>query len=203
MQTLNRHEYEAKLAHEKKENERRKNILVVMLKYLIGIGYADTAFTLQEEAKIELDKFDIADNIDLYMIFADFEEYFELRFSKKPKFIKQAMEGNNVRLPNIKGRQDSKVGYGNVDNKKPSQGKAQTNQTIKKVEKQEKQEAEELKLEVVGTAFNNKPKVEPKESSKDKKYTFDDQKESMLLKPLPDNLFGNSELRELALLVKR
>jgi hypothetical protein len=206
MQTLNRQEYEAKLAHERKENERRKNILVVMLKYLMGIGYADTAFTLQEEAKIDLDKFDIADNIDLYIIFTEYEEYFEMRFNKKPKFIKQTNEGN-AKLPNIKGRQDKTVGYGNVD-KKSSQGKAQTSQTAPIKKQEVTNNNDELKLEVVGTAMYKQPLTKEsskdKENSKDKnKFTFEDQREGILLKPLPDNLFGNSELRELALLVKK
>jgi katanin p60 ATPase-containing subunit A1 len=207
MQTLNRQEYEAKIAREKRENERRKNILIVMLKYLISIGYAETAFTLQEESKLDLEKFDIADNIDLYMIFCEYEDYFEMRFNKKPKFITQNNTNSNVKLPNIKNKNDKNINYGNVDKKTGVNGIQHKNSTAQ-IKKQEQvvPNNDELKLEVVGEAYNVKPNQQNKENKDNgakAKFTFEDQKESVLLKPFPENMFGNNELKELALLVKK
>ena len=48
----------------------------------------------------------------------------------------------------------------------------------------------------------NVSRKKEKEENKDS-FTFNDQKESILLKPIPDNFFGNSEMKELAGLVRR
>lgn len=47
---------------------------------------------MQRECNIELDKWELADNIDLYFILQDFEEYFELKFMKPPVIVKKAPE---------------------------------------------------------------------------------------------------------------
>mgnify|MGYP006999549451 CR=1 FL=1 len=44
------------------------------------------------ECNIDLEKWEVADNIDLYYIIQDFEEYFEMRFLKKPVLVKKAPE---------------------------------------------------------------------------------------------------------------
>jgi hypothetical protein len=59
-----------------------------------------------------------------------------------------------------------------------------------------------MKLELVGQGVNVNKKKEESNSS-NKEFTFNDQKESILLKPIPDNFFGNNELKELAGLVTR
>lgn len=185
MQTINKYDYESKINKEKKENERRKNILIVILKYLINAGLSETAFALQEESQLDLDKFDIADNIDLYMIMCEYEEYFEMRFNKKPKFVVPI--NNTSKLPLIDRKQSR---TNNTTDKRKSK--------IPQLKKEQIQpeEVKEIKLELVGQGVTSKK--EEKE-----KFTFVDQKESILLKPLPDHLFGNSELKELAGMVKK
>lgn len=44
---------------------------------------------MKRESNIELDKWDMADNMDLYYILQDFEEYFEMKFMKKPVITKK------------------------------------------------------------------------------------------------------------------
>ena len=44
---------------------------------------------MQSECNIDLEKWDVADNIDLYYMIQDFEEYFELKFMKKPILVKK------------------------------------------------------------------------------------------------------------------
>jgi katanin p60 ATPase-containing subunit A1 len=188
MQTLNKYDYESKINKEKKENERRKNILIIILKYLINVGLAETACTLQEESQLDLDKFDIADNIDLYMIICEYEEYFEMRFNRKPKFIVPT-NNNNSKFPPI----DRKVSRTNN-----ATDKRRSKNIIPQPKKEE--EAKDIKLELVGQGF----KKEEKDIKENKeKISFNEHKESILLKPLPDHLFGNNELKELASLVKK
>ena len=209
LMNMNKYEFEAKQGREKRENERRKNILVLILRYVINMGYAETACKLQEEANLDLDKYDVADNVDLYMITSDYEEYFELRFNKKPKLVTKISERELTgkgRLPNIKGKEIKN--YSNVDNDKKTSkvtaGKSSTAAGVRKPESgvtnKINTENTEMKLELVGQAVNVKPK---KEDTNNKEFTFNDQKESILLKPIPDNYFGNNELKELAGLVRR
>jgi katanin p60 ATPase-containing subunit A1 len=195
--TLNKYEFEAKLAREKRENERRKNILILMLRYLINMGYGETAFKLQEEANLNLDKYDVADNIDLYIMLCDYEDYFELRFNKKPKFV-SLIENQTSKLPSIK--KDSRI-FLNSEGKTHKPKSTNLN-AIKKSENlsQNHPNKDELKLELQGEAVNLNKHL--KEENLEK-FSFNDQKETILLKPFPDNLFGNSELKELAGMVKR
>ena len=44
---------------------------------------------LEQETQISLEKWDAADNIDLFMIFKEYEQYYEARFSKLPKVVKK------------------------------------------------------------------------------------------------------------------
>ena len=71
---INKGDYEAKQKVEKKENERKKNILVLISKYLENAGYPETCVKLEEECNLDLDKYDTADNVDLYIIVKEYEE---------------------------------------------------------------------------------------------------------------------------------
>ena len=44
------------MGEEKKIQERRKNIIVLIQKYLLNLGYLDTINKLQNESTISLDK---------------------------------------------------------------------------------------------------------------------------------------------------
>jgi katanin p60 ATPase-containing subunit A1 len=74
---------ESRLQEEKRVNERKRNIFVLVHKHLVNSGYLDAANALTRECNLGLDKWEVADNIDLYYMVQDFEEYFEMRFQKK------------------------------------------------------------------------------------------------------------------------
>lgn len=205
MQMMNKFEIEAKMAREKKETERRKNILIIILRYLINVGLSESAFKLQEEASIDLEKYDVADNIDLYVILCEYEEYFELRFNRKVKLSKLVEDGGNSnnKLPNI-----NKTYNVNNDRKTPKlQSKQSKTSNIKKESIKDGKENNNKEINnlndfvLVGKGVDMNKKVN--EQPKEEKYDFNEQKESILLKPFPEHLFGNTELKELAALVKR
>jgi hypothetical protein len=117
--------------------------------------------------------------------------------------VKKISEENNPnKLPNIRNNRDPKNIKGRETPKVSDKDKIKN---VNKVnEKSEKQQSSnnvnDLKLELVGQSMNVK---KDKEKEEKEKFTFNDQKESILLKPLPDNLFGNNELKELAGMVKK
>lgn len=46
---------------------------------------------LQAESHVSLDRVDVADNVDLAGVIHDFEEYYELRFGRRPKLTRRAL----------------------------------------------------------------------------------------------------------------
>lgn len=82
-------EGESRLQQEKRETERKRNLLVMIQKHLVGCGYIDAATALSRECNLGLDKWEVADNIDLYHVVQDFEEYYEFKFQKKPVLIRK------------------------------------------------------------------------------------------------------------------
>lgn len=76
-------------AEQKREMEKKRNILILINAHLIENGYTETAERLQHEAGSVINKFEVADNIDLSLILSDFETYNELRLGKKPKLVRK------------------------------------------------------------------------------------------------------------------
>jgi hypothetical protein len=73
-------ESQSRFAAEQQKNERRKNLLVLIHRHLIGCGYIEAAAAMERESNVGLDKWESADNIDLAYVLQDFEEYFEIKF---------------------------------------------------------------------------------------------------------------------------
>ena len=71
---------------------------------MVSAGYVDAATALTRECNLGLDKWEVADNIDLYYVVQDFEEYFEIKFQKKPVLVRKAT-----------GEADPKKGRGSVN----------------------------------------------------------------------------------------
>ncbi|ORX77716.1 AAA-domain-containing protein [Anaeromyces robustus] len=89
---------EAKLAEENKIEQRKKNLLVLILDFLQNNGYINSVERLQTESNIFLNKVSVADNVDLMMILQEYETYYNIKFGKKPKFIKKNTENLNLGL---------------------------------------------------------------------------------------------------------
>jgi katanin p60 ATPase-containing subunit A1 len=74
---------------EKREAERRRALLVLILRHLTDNGYIEAADRLSTEANVSLQKHDAADNISLLQILQNFEELHEQHYGKRPKLVKQ------------------------------------------------------------------------------------------------------------------
>lgn len=64
--------------------------MVLIYRQLISAGYTGAASAMSSECNIDLDKWEVADNIDLFYMVQDFEEYFEMKFLKKPVLVKKS-----------------------------------------------------------------------------------------------------------------
>ena len=228
---MSRGDYESRQKVEKKENERKKNILILIHQHLLNIGYSNTALKLEEESNLELDTYAVADNMDLYVIIREFEEYYEYKFSKPPKFSIKISEGKMAGLPKIQNQRNSKskntlkinnnVSATNRNKKIPNNNtnkhidvsNLNNNNNNNQSTSTTATNSNDIKLELNINPFNpqmqnNNPNLmrggklnQKNRNEPEDKYSFNDHKESILLKPIPADM--PDDLRELALLVKR
>ncbi|KAM3133857.1 Katanin p60 ATPase-containing subunit A-like 2 [Paramecium bursaria] len=179
-------ESESRLSEEQKIKDRRRNIIILIIKYLNNCGYFESTTKLQAESGLGLDKFDVADNIDLYMILSEFEQFYEMKFQKPPKIVKK-VDGQQ-QLPRLPSSANSKTPQEKSEKSeksdKPPNSNLQSNGK-KKVSSQKSQEdvhlkenKQDIQMEIQGNAVNaNKPKEEEEPQN-----FFD----ARVLKGLPD-----------------
>ncbi|XP_053264515.1 katanin p60 ATPase-containing subunit A-like 2 isoform X3 [Podarcis raffonei] len=84
--------YQAKEAEEMRSEARRKNLLILILHYLMDEGYVDAANALEQETKLGLRRFEVCDNVDLETILMEYESYYYVKFQKYPKITKKALD---------------------------------------------------------------------------------------------------------------
>jgi len=80
---------ESRIQQEKAQAERKKALLVMIYRHLISSGYLDASVAMERECNIGLAQWEMADNMDLYYVLQDFEEYYELKFQRKPVLVKK------------------------------------------------------------------------------------------------------------------
>ncbi|GAB1599823.1 katanin p60 ATPase-containing subunit A-like 2 [Argonauta hians] len=80
--------HQAREAEELRNTQRRKSLLILIIHYLTEQGYRNSADTLTHETSIDVNHYEICDNIDLETIIMDYENYYHLKFSKYPKLTK-------------------------------------------------------------------------------------------------------------------
>jgi|EP00900_Chrysochromulina_parva_P011414 katanin p60 ATPase-containing subunit A1 len=87
--TRTRAEHESRLLEEKRRAERGKNLIVLILHHLTQSGYTGSVEALQAESGVTQAQYEIADNIELIQVLQEFEDYYELRFARKPTLVKK------------------------------------------------------------------------------------------------------------------
>ncbi|XP_074787326.1 katanin p60 ATPase-containing subunit A-like 2 isoform X2 [Athene noctua] len=90
-QTL-RTTHRAREADEMRTEARRKNLLILILHYLMEEGYVDAANALEQETKLSLRGFEVCDNIDLETILMEYESYYFVKFQKYPKITRKVLD---------------------------------------------------------------------------------------------------------------
>ncbi|NWW70312.1 KATL2 protein, partial [Climacteris rufus] len=77
---------------EMRTEARRKNLLILILHYLMEEGYVDAANALEKETKLGLRGFEVCDNVDLETILMEYESYYFVKFQKYPKITKKVLD---------------------------------------------------------------------------------------------------------------
>jgi katanin p60 ATPase-containing subunit A1 len=216
---MSKGDYESRQKMEKKDNERKKNILILIHQYLINIGFSESATKLSEESNLELETYSVADNMDLLLIIREYEDYYYMKFGKIPIFSHKISDGKKGGpLPKINnGRTKSKNNISINNNQGQRKKGPQTpgtninNNIGKKIDvsnlnNQINENDLKLELNINPVKPNKIIKKQTKNNSQttnetEDKFSFNDHKESILLKPLPSDL--PEDLREMASLIKR
>lgn len=81
-------------------SDRQRDCLVLILAFLRQFGYVQTAAQLQREGGNILSKFEAADNIDLITIIAEYEEFCQIKFKRKPKFSRSSFTSDTFKTCN-------------------------------------------------------------------------------------------------------
>jgi katanin p60 ATPase-containing subunit A1 len=81
---------EARLNEEVVEEQRKRNLLVLIKDHLQENGYLDSARMLEKEVGQTLRKFEVCDNIDLTTVLQEYESYYFVKFKKQPKLVKKS-----------------------------------------------------------------------------------------------------------------
>ncbi|XP_057261694.1 katanin p60 ATPase-containing subunit A-like 2 isoform X2 [Pezoporus wallicus] len=89
---------------EMRTEARRKNLLILILHYLMEKGYVDAAYALEQETKLSLRGFEVCDNIDLETILMEYESYYFVKFQKYPKITKKVPDTENKQQLRTRGR---------------------------------------------------------------------------------------------------
>ena len=81
---------QSKAIEEKQSSDRQRDSLILIQSHLLQLGYLQTAGQLQKEAGVNLlSRYERADNIDLMQIISEYEEFYQLKFSRKPKLSRR------------------------------------------------------------------------------------------------------------------
>eukprot|EP00392_Amoebophrya_sp_AT5.2_P011963 g12053.t1 len=76
---------ETQRAEQKRLSDRKKHILIFIQRHLQDTGYLSAAAAVGKDTNLSLDSLNTADNMDLDVIFQEFESFYEMKFGKKPK----------------------------------------------------------------------------------------------------------------------
>ena len=71
----------------------------------MDLGYLESSMAVQKETGVNLDKLDVADNMDLPFVMQEYEDFYEIKFGKKPKFTRKV--AGDVTLPKLVSEADS------------------------------------------------------------------------------------------------
>lgn len=115
---------ESRHQDEKKFIERRRNIIVLSARFFQDLGYIGSVQAIQNDTNVSLDRIDAADNVDLMTILTEYEDFYEMRFGRKPKLTRKiAGDGDKkdidrkCSLPRLppEGASGQAANYGNID----------------------------------------------------------------------------------------
>lgn len=97
---------ESRQNEEKRVVERKKNCIVLCARWMMDHGYLESVRQIERETNLSLDRVDVADNVDLATILTEYEDFYEMRFGRKPKLTRK-VAGDDEPAKGSKKRESS------------------------------------------------------------------------------------------------
>ncbi|KAF7257547.1 hypothetical protein EG68_05323 [Paragonimus skrjabini miyazakii] len=115
--------HQAREAEDQRNENRKKNLLLLVMHYLSEEGYTESALSLSKETNLNFRHYEVCDNVDLETVLLEYESYYFVKFHKYPRITKKlpseargkqthvkeesARVKRRTFLPTIPGRQNS------------------------------------------------------------------------------------------------
>ena len=84
-----RAEHESRLQVQRQREERSKHLVVLIQHHLLSLGYSGALEALQADSGVSMQQFEVADNVELLSVLQEWEDYYEMRFARKPKLVRK------------------------------------------------------------------------------------------------------------------
>ena len=185
-------------AEQKRIVERKRNLLVLMYAYLTDNGYFDTAQSLNSVTSGVCTKFEAADNVDLGLILIEYEQYYEMRYDRKPKLTRKSEQGAEECKPRAKAASSSDVKRSSSSSfsqdKKDKEGGKSAGDVVGGGKESSINAVETTEMGVQGMRLNGKATTSKKDT--------DEIKDERVLKP-PPQYAHDPEMKQLAGVVSR
>ncbi|CAF2414911.1 unnamed protein product [Rotaria sp. Silwood2] len=79
----------AREADDQRNENRKRSLIILIVQWLADEGYIESARQLERETNLDVNKYDVCDNVDLYTIIQEYESYFYVKFNRYPKLTKK------------------------------------------------------------------------------------------------------------------
>lgn len=195
---------DANSAEQKRQNERKRNVLILINQFLIEQGYVETAERLQHECGGVINRFVPADNVDLPLVLMDYETYYEMRFDRKPKLVRKLNDSEtDTNASKIKARSDANK---KAASKKSDSGEAASAKSAaaNSTSAASPAEPEPASFSVTGNAVGVAASSSSGNAPNGKRTVgADDGEGSAFMLRLPPQFGGDAELKTLASSISR
>ena len=202
----------SKVLEDQTNSDRQRDALVLILSHLRSLGFIETATALQNESRSAdfFARYDLADNIDLMQVLREYDEYYKIKFGRRPVFCR-CRNNHNQKGVAGNGNDEAGVSRKNTRRKRRSShrgGGHSTDHAIlpplstnhaspkplrsrKRTIQEEEKYRSDVDQGVTGFALNSPTNNAQNHAT-----------EPRVFKPLP-NFDGDPELRSLALSIRR
>lgn len=104
----------AKEVSDRRGLERRRDLLILIMRFLCESGYTEAYQKLCAECGLSLEKVEVADNVDLCMVIRDFEEGYREKYGRVPKLTRKVAEESRHGRGGGRGDCGGKGAYGKI-----------------------------------------------------------------------------------------
>ncbi len=85
-------ENESRTAELARQEQLKRSALVLILSHLQQEGFGKSVHALEAESGVNLDKYEVCDNVDLTTVIQEFETYYGIKFGRPPKLIRKVKQ---------------------------------------------------------------------------------------------------------------